>query len=209
MNYTHIIWDFNGTILDDVAPCIDVLNQLLTERGLECIDCAGYKKVFGFPVKDYYKKVGFDLENEDYGTLADEWAELYRYATTDCKLCYGVKEALEHFKNTGVTQIILSASKLDLLKEQLVPLGIADYFDEILALDNLYAASKVELGKNWVNKTSPKKALFIGDTVHDYETATAMGVDCILIANGHQSKERLLAVGVPVLNSAADLIKLI
>ncbi len=209
MKYTHIIWDFNGTIIDDVAPCIDVLNTLLTRRGLKCICNDEYKKVFGFPIKDYYVKVGFDFSKEDYGVLADEWAELYRNATKRCALAYGVKEALEHFKSKDLTQIILSATELNMLKEQLVPLDVADYFAETLALGNLYAVSKVELGKEWVKRVKPEKALFIGDTEHDFETAYAMGVDCVLIANGHQSKERLLALGVPVLDTAADLIDFI
>ena len=208
MKYTHVIWDFNGTILDDVSPCIDVLNTLLKKRGLECVDCEQYKKVFGFPIKDYYVKVGFDFSKEDYGVLADEWAKLYREATPDCGLCKGVKEALDYFKNKGMTQIILSATEKSLLQEQLVPLGIASYFSETLALDNLYAVSKVELGKEWIKRNKPQKALFIGDTEHDFETAAAMGVDCVLIANGHQNKERLSLLGVPVMNSASDLIKL-
>ena len=149
-----------------------------------------------------------DFSKEDYGVLADEWAKLYREATPDCGLCKGVKEALDYFKSKGMTQIILSATEKSLLQEQLVPLGIASYFSETLALDNLYAVSKVELGKEWIKRNKPQKALFIGDTEHDFETAAAMGVDCVLIANGHQNKERLSLLGVPVMNSASDLIKL-
>lgn len=206
MKYTHIIWDFNGTVLDDLAPCIEVLNIMLKRRSLPLCDEKRYKEIFGFPIKSYYKTAGFDFDKEDFSVLADEWAELYREKTADCVLCDGVKEALDFFADRQIPQIILSATERTLLTEQLRSLGISDYFEETLALDNLYAFSKVELGKAWVKRVLPKKALFLGDTLHDCETATAMGVDCALIATGHQSRKRLLSAGVPVYGNIAELI---
>lgn len=206
MKYTHIIWDFNGTILDDVAPCLKVVNTLLTRRGLDTIDLDRYKRVFGFPIKRYYEDVGFDFNKETYESLADEWAKLYLNAAKDCGLVEGVKEAITHFASLGIKQIILSATELGMLKMQLESLGIKDFFAETLALDNLLAVSKVELGKEWMKREKPESALFIGDTTHDYETACAMGVDCVLISKGHQCKERLSALGAEVLDNALELI---
>lgn len=206
MKYTHIIWDFNGTVLDDLSPCLDVLNIMLERRSLPPCDEKRYKEIFGFPIKGYYKAAGFDFTKEDYGVMADEWAALYREKTAGCGLCDGIKEALEFFADRQIPQIILSATERTMLTEQLRSLGISHYFKETLALDNLYAFSKVELGKAWVERNAPEKALFIGDTLHDYETAAAMGVDCVLIASGHQSTERLLSAGVPVYDSISSLI---
>lgn len=206
MEYTHIIWDFNGTVLDDLAPCIEVLNIMLERRSLPVCDEKRYKEIFGFPIKSYYKAAGFDFGKEDFSVLADEWAELYREKTAGCGLCDGVKEALDFFADRQIPQIILSATERTMLTKQLRSLGISDFFEETLALDNLYAFSKVELGKTWVKRVSPKKALFLGDTLHDCETATAMGVDCALIATGHQSRERLLSAGVPVYGGISELI---
>ena len=50
------------------------------------------------------------------------------------------------------------------------------------------------------------KSYLVGDTEHDYEVARAMHADCILIANGHQSKARLQARGVPVLDDIRSLV---
>ncbi|MDD3146293.1 MAG: HAD hydrolase-like protein, partial [Candidatus Riflebacteria bacterium] len=67
--------------------------------------------------------------------------------------------------------------------------------------------SKIELGQHLIAETGCKKetAVMIGDTVHDFEAASAMGIPCILIAAGHNSKKRLQATGVPVVNSLAEL----
>ena len=73
--YTHIIWDFNGTILDDVQLGIRCVNTMLSKRGLPVLpDVEAYRQVFGFPIEAYYRRLGFDFEKEDYHTvLAPEW----------------------------------------------------------------------------------------------------------------------------------------
>ncbi len=206
MKYTHIVWDFNGTILDDLVPCIDVLNSMLAKRRLGTVDKRGYLEVFGFPIKGYYEKLGFDFEKEDYGVMANEWSLLYKTAAENSGLCKGVAEALEYFKKAKLPQYILSATEYFMLTEQIKALGIGDYFEELLALKDFHATSKVELGKQWMQRIKPQRVLFIGDTIHDYETATAMGAECVLIAAGHQCKERLEKCGVPIIDSAEELI---
>ncbi|MBR6594827.1 MAG: HAD family hydrolase [Clostridia bacterium] len=205
MKYSHIVWDFNGTLLDDLVPCIDVLNAMLEARGLARVDKDRYLEVFGFPIKAYYEKVGLDFSKESYSELADEWSALYKAAAEGCDMCGGTREALEYFKGLGLPQYILSATEYGMLLEQVAELGIGGYFTELLALKDFHATSKVALGKKWAEREKPRRVLFIGDTVHDYETAAAMGADCVLIAAGHQSRERIEKCGVPVLNSAYEL----
>ena len=83
--------------------------------------------------------------------------------------------------------------------------------DFILGIDTIHATSKVMVAKDWIreNGVDPKKVLFIGDTDHDYEVATSIGVDCLLIANGHQSKERLLKVTSNVVDDIIDTLEVI
>ena len=68
------------------------------------------------------------------------------------------------------------------------------YFDNIIGLDNIYAGSKTHLGLMLIEQLNlpGNEVLFIGDTLHDAEVAKAMGVDCVLISNGHQVKETLM-----------------
>ena len=66
-----------------------------------------------------------------------------------------------------------------------------EYFDELLGIDNIYAGSKVDIALNWIKDKDPAKCIMIGDTLHDLDVAKAMGVDCVLVAKGHQAKEIL------------------
>lgn len=207
MKYTHIFWDFNGTILDDVQTGIDCVNVLLKNRGLDTIpDKDFYREVFGFPIIDYYTRLGFDFEKEDYNALAVEWVELYMQKAKSAKMNKGVGEMLQKIKKLGIPQYILSATELGMLKTQLKQLGITEFFEEVNALDNIRAGGKTELGKQLATRIKPEKALVIGDTVHDYETALAMNADCILFSGGHSKRERLEKCGCPVIDSFDELV---
>ncbi len=204
--YTHIFWDFNGTILDDVQTGIDCVNVLLKNRGLDTIpDKNFYREVFGFPIIDYYTRLGFDFEKEDYHAVAVEWVDLYMEKVKSAKMNMGVKELLIKIKKLGIPQYILSATELGMLKKQLNQLGIAGFFEEVTGLNNIHAGSKTELGKQLVSRIQPLRALVIGDTVHDHETALAMNADCILYCGGHSNRETLRKCGCHVIETFDEL----
>lgn len=192
--YTHLVWDFNGTILDDIQLGIDCVNVMLKKRSLPTLDSVeAYRAIMRFPVIDYYKDLGFNMEEEDYyQILAPEWVAMYLAGEPNCGMMDGVMEVLEAAKAAGVKQMVISATKTDQLLSQLDRLGIRGYFDEILGLDNFYAASKTALAEAWRREHPEAVVLSVGDTDHDGDLADVLGADCLLYTGGHQSKERLL-----------------
>jgi phosphoglycolate phosphatase len=211
MKYQYVIWDFNGTLLDDVKLCFDLLNKMLSKRGFETVTIEKYKEIFRFPVKEYYRLAGFDFEKEPFEVTAVEFIDDYQPMSLKLSLYPNTFKVLETIKNSKTRQLILSASKLENLLEQTKHFGLDPYMDFILGIDTIHATSKVMVAKDWIreNGVDPKKVLFIGDTDHDYEVATSIGVDCLLIANGHQSKERLLKVTSNVVDDIIDTLEVI
>ncbi|MCL2637667.1 MAG: HAD family hydrolase [Oscillospiraceae bacterium] len=206
MQYSHIIWDWNGTLLDDVHWCVDVINRMLAKRKLKTFaEVRDYHEVFSFPVIDYYRKIGFDFEKEPFEDLAVEYVE--DYYSGSFKLHENAEETLAAIHAKGVKQVILSASEINYLKAQLSCFDIEKYFAEILGITDIYAGSKSEIGLEFMKRNEVEKALLIGDTEHDFETAMKLGTDCVLISSGHQSRERLEALGVPVLENIAEILR--
>ena len=119
-----------------------------------------------------------------------------------------MKELLLHFKEKNIGQSILSAYHQDTLLKIIYHFNIKDFFSYIVGLDNIYATSKLELGKELMKKigNGNGKVLLIGDTEHDCEVASEIGADCILVASVHQSKEKLLSCNVPVFDSLTEFI---
>jgi len=210
MNYSHILWDFNGTILNDVNIGVESANILLERHGLNVLKSIDeYRSVFGFPIIDYYRRLGFDFSKTPYNELAVEWVEIYNSLSDKAFLYEGVTQLLTLIKNSGTKQLILSATELKMLTKQLKSLGIYGYFDEVLGTGDIYAYSKKDIAINWANKISPNNPVLIGDTVHDFEVANAAGFDCILIANGHEPKSSLLKTDSVVVDTIKDIIDLL
>ena len=65
-----IIWDWNGTLLDDVSICIDIMNEILGRRGLDKLTRKKYQQIFRFPVIDYYRQLGFDFKRDSFENLS-------------------------------------------------------------------------------------------------------------------------------------------
>ncbi len=193
--YDHIIWDFNGTLLDDVQTGICSVNALLRERGLaEIKSKEHYREIFRFPIIEYYRSLGFDFEREPYEVLAPLWVALYLENVKAAGLYPDVIDTLELVKSMEIGQSVLSATELSMLEGQLETLGIRGYFDEVMGLDNIHAGSKLSLAYEWRARHEGERVLLIGDTDHDVETACALGADCMLVSRGHQSRRHLLSV---------------
>jgi len=205
--YKHIIWDWNGTLIDDVWLVVDIMNKMLKKRNLPGIDSKRYREIFDFPVMDYYAKLEFDFSNESFEDLTVEFISEYYTRFNECKLFDKVEEVLKKIRNMGISQSILSASKENILVEKVKYYGIDKYFCRIMGLENHYAESKVERGKKWIAELNlnPQDVLLIGDTAHDYIVSRNIGSDCLLIANGHHNYERLAKLGVEVINSLKEI----
>ena len=210
--YKHILWDWNGTLFDDVVLCADIMNNILKKRNMGEITLEKYKNIFDFPVRNYYEAVGFtNLTDELFHELSVEFIEEYESKKLLYGLSNGAVEILRKINEHGIEQSVLSAYSQKTLEEIVEHFGISRYFVGLAGLDNIYAASKVENGKNWMKKLNLKKgeALMVGDTLHDKEVADEIGADSILLSTGHQAKERLTEAGVTVIDSLFELENLI
>ncbi len=209
--YTTIIWDWNGTLLNDLTHCVTTINILLKERHLPLLSDSLYREVFSFPVREYYEKVGFDFIKEDFSVPARQFIERYNAGIRKCSLHTCTKKVLKTLQARKIRQFVLSAMKQDMLEETLRFHGILPVFENVAGLGDHYAVSKVERGRELLDASqiNPEKTCMIGDTLHDFEVARELGISCILIADGHQSKKRLETSGVKVLPSLADLLPLV
>ena len=209
--YKHVIWDWNGTLFDDVFLCADIMNNLLKKRNMPAISVEEYRRVFTFPVKDYYRKLGHKTDDENWEVISHEFINEYENRKLDFALYPGAKRILKKIKDAGLTQSILSAYSQKTLEEIIDYFRLGEYFVKLVGLDNIYAASKLENGKKWMNELGFAKGevLFVGDTLHDYEVALEIGADPVLLSKGHQAEEKLKECGAPLIDCLDELEKII
>ena len=203
-----IIWDWNGTLLNDADYCVDCMNLVLHKRNIPLINIEQYRNHFTFPVKDYYEAIGFDFNNEDFEVPAMEFINKYYEHLSKANLHSCVFDVLDYFKNLGYKQLVLSAMEHENLIISLTKKGIISYFEDIKGIDDHYAHSKLEMGKKLMNQLNidSSTTIMIGDTTHDLEVATGLGIKCVLVSTGHQSQERLLKKTPNVIAKLENLI---
>ena len=201
----QVLWDWNGTLLDDLVYGMEVRNRIFPAFGLPCIgSIEEYHAQFTFPIRLYYDRAG--VTDDNFAAVAHAWMDEYLRGFSTVPLHADAREVLERFSKAGIRQTVLSASKRDLLEDQIAQFGIRSCFHEVLGLDDIYAGSKEEIGRAYLQRSgiAPEETLLIGDTLHDAEVARAVGAKCVLVARGHQSRATLETAGVPVEDTLAD-----
>ena len=203
----HVIWDWNGTLLDDTWLSIKAINILLQRYQLPQIDARDYRDTFMFPVKQYYEKIGFNLMEPSFSQLSIEFIEEYEARMFQPHLHPGSKRLMKLVDALGCSQSLLSAAHQTMLNTLTQYHGIRSFFQKIIGLKNHYATTKLEVGQAWMKELpyAPRDVVLIGDTIHDHEVAQNIGVDCVLISHGHNSHARLVKTGAHVYHNLSEL----
>lgn len=207
MSLPSIVWDWNGTLLNDVDLSVSSINVLLKQRSLPVLTKSRYLEIFTFPVRDYYETAGFDFTTEEFEIPAMEYINIYESRVNDCSLHEDAFEVLKLFKEKGYRQFVLSAMHQQMLEKTLEHNGILHFFEAVAGLNDHYAVSKAERGIQLLSQAgiNSGKTWMIGDTIHDNEVAAELGIRCVLVAGGHQSENRLRSTGTFVISRLKEL----
>jgi phosphoglycolate phosphatase len=202
-----VIWDWNGTLLDDKQICLRGINRLLERRKLAPLDMDRYRKIFTFPVRSYYEAAGFDFSREEFEVPAEEFIDEYRLLLPEAGLFPDVLQVLAFFRQRGIRQYVLSAMEQQALVRSIDERGILANFQGIYGIGDNLAYSKLLRGRELLqeNQIDPKHALMIGDTLHDLEVAGELGLNIVLVGRGHQHPDRLFRQGQTVLENLEQL----
>jgi len=185
---SHVIFDWNGTILNDMDLCVEVINSVLVKYGLPEINLDFYRRHFRFPVIEYYHSLGFDFDRHCWQEVSQAFIERFEARVESCPLFAGAEELLNDLSAKGIGCSILSAAHRDHLESLVSKHGLAGYFPQRVGAGDTHAHGKVELGKKLMHSLGidPKEIILIGDTDHDFAVGRELGVDVLLLADGHQ-----------------------
>ena len=211
MKYKHIIWDYNGTLLNDVGLCVEIINEMLEARHISTITLEKYRELFDFPVKDYYERAGFVFENESFEKVGTEFIIQYDKRSHATKLQSGAFELIKDIADSGIKQSILSARKKEQLDEELEKFGIRNYFEYVFGLNDHYAGGKTEIGKELLKKIAlpSDEIILIGDTTHDCDVANTLGIKTLAVSYGHHPANKFNHCKIEVLSSVEEVRKFI
>ncbi len=192
-SFNHVIFDWNGTLIDDIELAVKGVNKVRETQALAAIDRAIYREHFGFPIRGFYEKLGVDLERLSFARLGEIYLSLFNEGLKSCVLHTGTLEVLDWVKRSGMTVSILSASQRDTLRANLAHAGLAGRVDHVFGLEGSEAEGKLDLARRLDTELGHPglSALMVGDTDHDFEIAQACGWRVASVSHGHQTAERL------------------
>ena len=207
MKYKNIIWDWNGTIVDDAYLFVDIMNKTLQKHNLSLINLTKYRSSFCFPIQKYWKKLGFVFDENSFNALNEQFIFDYSQRMFEPNLQQDIVGLFKKIKKNGLKQFVLSASEQNLLNKSLEYYSLSKYFDSIVGVNNLNALGKEKMGLDLILKNNlvKKETLIIGDTEYDLNVSKAIGCDCLLFSAGHFSKNRLKKLNAAVVDSVDEM----
>ena len=207
-----VIWDWNGTLLDDAALCYSIANAMREERGMPPLDGVNeYRRLFRFPIIEYYRAMGYTFETESYDDISVEFHRRYMELVPHCPLYPEAKETLAAVQAMGVPQLLLSVTEQSRLCWQAGLAGVTGYFTRILRQKDDLAYGKADMARQVIAESGLESGavLFVGDTNHDAAIAADIGCRCALLTRGHQTRDTLAACGVPLIESLTEVLPLL
>ncbi len=204
--YECVVWDWNGTIVDDVNASLMSVNDMLIKRNLPTITIQQYHQYLDTPIYKFYEHI-FDLNKITFDVIQSEFNSGYNKYISDNPLNDGAIAVMKMLKESDIKQVIVSSSNQDIVQKGAEKFGVAEYMNYISGSSDNFVGSKVERAIGVISKitTDYSKVVVIGDTLHDCQLANEIGADCILLSTGHQSKADLQTTGKPVIDSLNEL----
>jgi phosphoglycolate phosphatase-like HAD superfamily hydrolase len=210
---SHIVWDWNGTLLDDNTVVLAAVNDVCAYYGRAALTWEEWQGFYSRPVRACYERMlARVLTDDDWARVDRLYHDRYDLLLHTSGLAAGVPDELHSWSATGRTQSLLSMW----FHSQLVPTvaghGLAELFQRIDGLPGeLGGESKTEhlVRHLEAQNLDPADVLMIGDVVDDAEAALAVGAQCILVATGAMNRSALEATGVPVTATIPEAVRLI
>lgn len=218
---THLVWDWNGTLLDDTHAVIQATNAAFAEVELAPITLEQYREMYCIPIPRFYKRfLGRPPTEAEWERMDGIFHRHYAEQRVACGLTTGVEELLNQWQRAGRSQSLLSMHG----HEQLVPVvrgyGIEPRFVRVdgrtgpsggskaLHMERHFAALAGAAGMAGMQGIVPENSVVIGDALDDAVAAAHVGARVVLYTGGSHSRSSLEAAGVPVVDSLAEAVAL-
>ncbi|MEU7183267.1 HAD family hydrolase [Streptomyces celluloflavus] len=207
----HIVWDWNGTLFDDVDAVIGATNSAFAEIGMDPLTLERYRELYCVPVPRFYERLMGRLPTDAEWLVMDEaFHRHYTAHRVGCGLATGADGLLARWQAGGRSQSILSMYGHD----ELIPLvrgfGIESRFVRVDGRTGPSGGTKsAQMVRHLaaLESVDPGRTVVIGDAVDDAVAALHAGAHAVLYTGGSHSRDSLAAAGVPVVDSLAEAVE--
>jgi phosphoglycolate phosphatase-like HAD superfamily hydrolase len=206
---THLVWDWNGTLLNDLSLVVASTNVVFESLGGAPVSAEEHRVRFRRPISDYYASVlGRAVGAEEFGRLDRIFHDAYRTGLTTCELAADAAAAMRGWPGS---QSLLSMWFHEELVLAVEAYGLTAMFSRV---DGLRASvgggpKAAHLARHLAELgVDAHSVVLIGDSLDDADAADSVGAACVLYTGGFTDPDRLRASGRPVADTLADAVAL-
>jgi phosphoglycolate phosphatase-like HAD superfamily hydrolase len=206
---THIVWDWNGTLLDDAHAVYRAACRVFAAHGLPPVSAERYRAAYRRPIQDFYAALfGRELAVEEFAGMDDEFHQAYREEMDGVALAAGAPEVLRGWRTGGGTQSLLSMYRHDELVELVRGHGIEGEFARVDGLVGPGGGRKAAYLSAHLSALAvdPGEVVLIGDSLDDAASAAELGARCVLFNGGYHERAALAVAAVPVADTLAEAL---
>lgn len=205
----HLVWDWNGTLLNDLTLVVAATNAALAGAGGPLVTPEAHRTQFRRPIVNYYATVlGRIVDAEEFGRLDKLFHDAYRAGLASCVLAADATSAIRAW--TG-SQSLLSMWFHDELVPAVDRYGLTAMFRRVDGLRSSVGGERkaVHLARHLASfGADGRSTVLIGDSIDDAEAADSVGARCVLYTGGFTDAARLRAAGWPVADSLTEAVEL-
>jgi phosphoglycolate phosphatase-like HAD superfamily hydrolase len=187
--FKNLIFDWSGTLVDDMGPVIEATNAVLGKYGIAPYDREGFRRGFRLPYREFYAEIlpGVSLEE-----LEAHFRPAFDAAVSTVTVLPHAREKLEWARARGMRMFVLTSMDADAFVRQLHEFGMEDFFEKTYAgvLDKRDLIDSIIETHGLIRE----ETAFVGDMTHDIETARHGGISSIAVLTGYHHAEVLAAV---------------
>lgn len=206
---THLVWDWNGTLLNDLSLVVACTNAAFASAGGNPVSAQEHRVRFRRPISDYYAEVlGRVVDADEFQQLDKIFHDAYRTGLATCQLAADATSAIRSWSGS---QSLLSMWFHSDLVPTIETYGLAGMFSRVDGLrspvggDQKAAHLVRHLGQLGIAGPS---TVLIGDSIDDADAAESVGARCVLYTGGFTDQHRLRASGRPVADTLTEAVAL-
>jgi phosphoglycolate phosphatase-like HAD superfamily hydrolase len=205
---THLVWDWNGTLLDDLSLVVEATNQAFAAVGGRSLDSDEHRKTFRRPVAEFYAEIlERAVDSEEFGRLDRIFHDAYRLGLTTTSLA---ADAMHAIRSWPGTQSLLSMWFHAELVPAIETYGLTGVFTRV---DGLRTEVGGDLKAGHLARhldelgISGDRAVLVGDSLDDALAAESVGAVAVLYTGGFTHPARLRASGRPVADTLVEAVR--
>ncbi|MDB4271642.1 HAD family hydrolase [Akkermansiaceae bacterium] len=184
--YQNLLFDWSGTLVNDLPPTLFATNAVLRKHNVPEMDLEEFRKRFRLPYPEFYDEV---LPGVAIDSLEGIFRSSFSNSPVQVTVLPHAREMMEWCTAQKIRCFVLSSMDSSIFAHQSRELKMDHFFEEIYSgvIDKRDRIGEILT----THGLALENTAFVGDMVHDIETAHHGEIASVAVTTGYDPEARL------------------